>query len=100
MGPGRGGNPNGVRAPAGIRPRRPVYNRWMNTPLPIVRLKNAWRSSHPWIFQKLVEKPTIGRRSEEHTSELQSQSNLVCRLLLEKKKKSEEKPTDSYRHER
>src|SRR2546430_3381205 len=28
----------------------------------------------------------IGVRSEEHTSELQSQSNLVCRLLLEKKK--------------
>src|SRR5256886_8528350 len=28
------------------------------------------------------------RRSEEHTSELQSQSNLVCRLLLEKKKKN------------
>src|SRR5688572_32341801 len=33
--------------------------------------------------------PTEGRRprSEEHTSELQSQSNLVCRLLLEKKNK-------------
>src|SRR2546427_5426265 len=31
-----------------------------------------------------------GCRSEEHTSELQSQSNLVCRLLLEKKKKYEE----------
>src|SRR2546430_6703531 len=30
---------------------------------------------------------TASRRSEEHTSELQSQSNLVCRLLLEKKKK-------------
>src|SRR2546427_7825829 len=29
---------------------------------------------------------SAGRRSEEHTSELQSQSNLVCRLLLEKKK--------------
>src|SRR2546427_6384307 len=29
----------------------------------------------------------IAHRSEEHTSELQSQSNLVCRLLLEKKKK-------------
>src|SRR2546427_3173099 len=29
-----------------------------------------------------------GLRSEEHTSELQSQSNLVCRLLLEKKKKN------------
>src|SRR2546430_17165486 len=35
------------------------------------------------------EKPGRGldARSEEHTSELQSQSNLVCRLLLEKKKK-------------
>src|SRR5205085_10036647 len=30
------------------------------------------------------------RRSEEHTSELQSQSNLVCRLLLEKKKKQQQ----------
>src|SRR5688572_29695513 len=30
---------------------------------------------------------TADNRSEEHTSELQSQSNLVCRLLLEKKKK-------------
>src|SRR2546430_12651721 len=30
---------------------------------------------------------TATARSEEHTSELQSQSNLVCRLLLEKKKK-------------
>src|SRR2546427_4050111 len=32
----------------------------------------------------------FGERSEEHTSELQSQSNLVCRLLLEKKKKKEQ----------
>src|SRR2546430_5785487 len=31
-------------------------------------------------------------RSEEHTSELQSQSNLVCRLLLEKKKKKTSQP--------
>src|SRR2546430_6483032 len=30
--------------------------------------------------------PAVQGRSEEHTSELQSQSNLVCRLLLEKKK--------------
>src|SRR2546427_6617675 len=33
-------------------------------------------------------------RSEEHTSELQSQSNLVCRLLLEKKKKKKNKYGD------
>src|SRR2546421_9132775 len=31
--------------------------------------------------------PQMGDRSEEHTSELQSRSDLVCRLLLEKKKK-------------
>ena len=29
----------------------------MAEPLPVVRLKNAWKSSHPWIFQRLVEKP-------------------------------------------
>src|SRR5438034_6956093 len=34
-----------------------------------------------------------GRRSEEHTSELQSHSDLVCRLLLEKKKKKKQKKT-------
>lgn len=30
----------------------------MTEPLPTIRLKNAWRSSHPWIFQRLVEKPS------------------------------------------
>src|SRR2546427_7790583 len=35
-------------------------------------------------------------RSEEHTSELQSQSNLVCRLLLEKKKKKKKKHTNMH----
>src|SRR2546430_11205763 len=36
-------------------------------------------------------------RSEEHTSELQSQSNLVCRLLLEKKKKNHNTITTLHR---
>src|SRR5205085_9951923 len=36
--------------------------------------------------RRLVPRDPEQRRSEEHTSELQSQSNLVCRLLLEKKK--------------
>src|SRR2546427_7953524 len=40
------------------------------------------RTSSPVALHSMIE-----RRSEEHTSELQSQSNLVCRLLLEKKKK-------------
>src|SRR2546427_4234931 len=35
--------------------------------------------------QSLPGRPTVTERSEEHTSELQSQSNIVCRLLLEKK---------------
>src|SRR5688572_32252480 len=39
----------------------------------------------PCEFQRLHH--LLPHRSEEHTSELQSQSNLVCRLLLEKKKK-------------
>ena len=33
------------------------YNARMDTHYPTVRLKNAWRSSHPWIFQKVVDKP-------------------------------------------
>src|SRR3954466_16433993 len=37
-------------------------------------------------------------RSEEHTSELQSHDNLVCRLLLEKKKTSVSHPTHSRSH--
>src|SRR5438034_5868079 len=39
----------------------------------------------------LVGPPTAALRSEEHTSELQSHSDLVCRLLLEKKKKKKNK---------
>src|SRR5437763_13304814 len=39
-------------------------------------------------------------RSEEHTSELQSPMYLVCRLLLEKKKKTHDKPTGSRSHPR
>src|SRR5688572_32216640 len=39
------------------------------------------------VGRKGKHRGSCGLRSEEHTSELQSQSNLVCRLLLEKKKK-------------
>lgn len=31
----------------------------MSRDLPVIRLKNAWRSSHPWLFQKLLEKPSV-----------------------------------------
>src|SRR5688572_33298524 len=43
---------------------------------------------------------SIRWRSEEHTSELQSQSNLVCRLLLEKKKKTKKHKNKYYNIEK
>src|SRR5256886_7089338 len=49
----------------------------------------ATKQSPGATFRESAAMPPIaagGARSEEHTSELQSQSNLVCRLLLEKKK--------------
>src|SRR3989441_8748695 len=49
--------------------------------------------SHRIHVAEVVQQPCVGaerRRSEEHTSELQSLAYLVCRLLLEKKKKHTE----------
>src|SRR2546427_8572051 len=43
------------------------------------------------IYSTFLQRAYDGIRSEEHTSELQSQSNLVCRLLLEKKKQKKKK---------
>src|SRR2546430_6448641 len=48
------------------------------------RLAQVARAAH----ERDAESELVDVRSEEHTSELQSQSNLVCRLLLEKKKKN------------
>src|SRR5256885_12769432 len=46
-----------------------------------------------------IQKNIIGeRRSEEHTSELQSPCNLVCRLLLEKKKTNRQTANDTQLH--
>src|SRR5260370_10622907 len=50
------------------------------------RTTSSFVRATPWRFQS---SPALWR-SEEHTSELQSHLNLVCRLLLEKKKKSDE----------
>src|SRR2546430_9703208 len=52
----------------------------------------GWRRSRPWApsSRRYCPPDLPASRSEEHTSELQSQSNLVCRLLLEKKKKKNE----------
>src|SRR2546430_12770796 len=52
--------------------------------LPSLVLGRVDQPDHP-----LDQIGVVPARSEEHTSELQSQSNLVCRLLLEKKKKKQ-----------
>src|SRR5438270_10187245 len=57
----------------------------------IAQIGNSFRSKRPHARSDgFGVKP----RSEEHTSELQSQSNLVCRLLLEKKKKKTKRTRD------
>src|SRR2546421_11822122 len=68
-----------------------IYTLSLHDALPISGLKRtcaAWlRLSRP----SAMKRRRYGRRSEEHTSELQSRSDLVCRLLLEKKKKKRER---------
>src|SRR2546430_13711227 len=65
-----------------------IYTLSLHDALPILRLPTRrWRRARCRDGRRLGEGRAGEPRSEEHTSELQSQSNLVCRLLLEKKKK-------------
>src|SRR5690242_21365135 len=54
---------------------------------PVERLGDA-RHLAQFLLAQAFDQPRDLQRSEEHTSELQSHVNLVCRLLLEKKKKN------------
>src|SRR2546430_12297969 len=54
---------------------------------------NPASTSPSWLRRRALTSTLL--RSEEHTSELQSQSNLVCRLLLEKKNIRAQASTDS-----
>src|SRR5690242_21103988 len=88
-------------------PTQPVFSSspalpsTMATSLPIMSSRPSQRpkltvnTHQPRVFGKAASlrldtlsaaSPTVRNRSEEHTSELQSHVNLVCRLLLEKKK--------------
>src|SRR5688572_32020983 len=76
-----------------------IYTLSLHDALPICRMRPTSRTAgagrgnggrRARAVHRLRTRPGPGRlqhRSEEHTSELQSQSNLVCRLLLEKKNK-------------
>src|SRR3712207_8784223 len=78
-----------------------IYTLSLHDALPILAIAPVLKTGVPkgtWGFESLALRccstATHGRsiRSEEHTSELQSRQYLVCRLLLEKKKK----PTHKY----
>src|SRR3989442_9651370 len=64
-------------------PRRPEWFGWLSTWFVAA---SGTRSSSSWLNPDFI---LPNHRSEEHTSELQSRPHLVCRLLLEKKKKEE-----------
>src|SRR5690606_41885746 len=79
-----------------IWPRTPYFNYSTFIASPIVSEETVFVEDQEYTFY-LDEKYFLNneyidikqiRRSEEHTSELQSRENLVCRLLLEKKKKT------------
>src|SRR2546430_8758250 len=61
--------------------RRELSERWPQT---LARFRSEFERV-AGVFHRVTSASDVPR-SEEHTSELQSQSNLVCRLLLEKKK--------------
>src|SRR2546430_8997863 len=67
--------------------RHPEARLWRGT-------QKAWRV---FFTSRPGDRRCKKARSEEHTSELQSQSNLVCRLLLEKKKEQTQRPR--YTHQ-
>src|SRR5947207_15625841 len=80
----------GVRArPSTARPSSAKSSPRIEPPVQrLFDLRLAMEDAAP-VYQQLVDqlRLLVDRRSEEHTSELQSHSDLVCRLLLEKKKK-------------
>src|SRR5256885_11673557 len=63
-----------------------IYTLSLHDALPISGVVGTGRAR----LQRHGPKRAAGHRSEEHTSELQSPCNLVCRLLLEKKKKKQD----------
>src|SRR2546427_8633219 len=82
------------------------YTTLFRSPAKLAEFERVGRGRRKLVFVhpalrarlRLARGQSVSRhsRSEEHTSELQSQSNLVCRLLLEKKKRTQCRATGEY----
>src|SRR2546423_5776568 len=78
-----------------------IYTLSLHDALPILQPLSATTPNATMIISLFIRSPFVScraggvrdSRSEEHTSELQSLAYLVCRLLLEKKKKSDPSPS-------
>src|SRR6266536_4759506 len=71
-----------------FRSRRSATQPWVSYPLSAARVRGLKPRSRAWSTRSGTASRSAVR-SEEHTSELQSRVDLVCRLLLEQKKHSE-----------
>src|SRR5438034_8492389 len=91
---GAAGCASGSQTWNGMKPAfdpKPTTERTNRSPTPEAAVKRS-KSSEPVPRPSRMNRARR-HRSEEHTSELQSHSDLVCRLLLEKKKKKKKKKT-------
>src|SRR5262249_59482331 len=90
-------------------PRPPLFpyttlSRSLHSPIGTAASKTPWRVAETEAVQAPSRGPPLPPvcsmlfRSEEHTSELQSLTNLVCRLLLEKKKKKNKNQIHRIQH--
>src|SRR5437667_4183544 len=77
-----------------VTPSTDIYTLSLHDALPI--LGPASDRFQERLVDGYTERPGQWTRSEEHTSELQSHHDLVCRLLLEKKKTRERPANDAY----
>src|SRR5437667_10641945 len=80
-----------------------IYTLSLHDALPISLRANFNHRDHEFGFRRMAERlrrrqndHSVARRSEEHTSELQSHHDLVCRLLLEKKNKKNKKKNSQH----
>src|SRR3989454_10373986 len=92
----RAGTRNTVMAASKATPRnRPWRARNQAALFPVYPLASAVAMEEEYTITRPVAASRRAARSEEHTSELQSPCNLVCRLLLEKKKNDNQLTNDS-----